>query len=114
MAIAIPAIPFSVGSVIPSIIEILFGSLTVWLSAQFVTGNVSLQNSVLFSSFSFIALILLRLVPIPSLPIINTMVVIEIAIKGLLAMKLFNTDFKRGVSIAGVQIIFDSMFLLPF
>lgn len=108
------AIPLSIESIIPTIIQIIFGSLTVWLSAQFVTGTVSFQNSLLFSSISFIALILLGLVPLPSLPIINIVVAVEIVIKGLLAMKLFNTDFKRGVSIAGVQIIFNSLFLLPF
>ena len=108
------AIPFSIDPIIPTIIEILFGSLTVWLSAQFVTGNVSLQNSLLFSSISFIVLTLIRLVPIPSLPIINTIVAVEIIIKGLLAMKLFSTDFKRGISIAGVQVIFNSIFILPF
>ena len=108
------AIPLSIDSIIPTIIQILFGSLTVWLSAQFVTGNVSLQNSLLFSSISFIAMILLSLVSIPSLIIINTMFAIEVIIKGLLAMKFFNTDFKKGVSIAAVQVIFNSIFILPF
>ena len=108
------AIPLSVESIIPTIIQIIFGSLTVWLSAQFVTGNVQFQSALLFSAISFIALILLGFAPIPSLPIINTFMVAQMVIKGLLAMKLFDTDFKKGVCIAGVQIIFDSMFLLPF
>jgi hypothetical protein len=29
-------------------------------------------------------------------------------------MKFFNTDFKKGVSIAAVQVIFNSIFILPF
>ena len=110
----IPAIPFSVMSIIPIVINILFNSLTAWLSAMFVTENARLQDALIFSAIGYAATILLAFVPIPYLPIINLSILAQLLIKAVLAMKLFSTDFKRGVSISGVQIIFNSLISLPF
>jgi hypothetical protein len=110
----IPAIPFSVMGIIPIVINILFNSLTAWLSAMFVTESARLQDALIFSAVGYVATILLAFLPIPSIPIVNISILAQLLIKAVLAMKLFNTDFKRGVSISGVQIIFNSLISLPF
>jgi len=107
-------IPFSVMDIIPIVINILFNSLTVWLSAMFVTESARFQDSLIFSAVGYVATILLAFLPIPSIPIVNISMLVQLLIKTVLAMKLFNTDFKRGVSISGVQIIFNSLISLPF
>ena len=107
-------IPFSVMDIIPIVIKILFNSLTAWLSATFVTESARLQDALIFSAVGYVATTLLVFVPIPSIPIVNISILVQLLIKAVLAMKLFNTDFKRGVSISGVQIIFNSLISLPF
>ena len=110
----IPAIPFSVMSIIPIIISVLFNSLTAWLSAMVVTEGARLQDALIFSAVGYVATILLAFLPIPSIPIVNISMLAQLLIKAVLAMKLFSTDFKRGVSISGVQIIFNTLISLPF
>ncbi len=110
----IPVIPFSVMDIVPIVIHILFNSMTVWLSAMFVTDSARLQDALIFSAIAYVATILLRFVPIPYLPIVNTTIIVDMLIKTVLAMKLFNTDFKKGVCISGVQILFSSLISLPF
>jgi hypothetical protein len=100
--------------IIPIVISILFNSLTAWLSAMFVTENARLQDALIFSAVGYVATLLLGFLHIPSVPIVNIPMLVQLLIKTVLAMKLFNTDFKRGVSISGVQIIFNSLISLPF
>jgi len=107
-------IPFSINSIVPIIISILFNSLTAWLSAYIVTGRASLQSALLFSVFSYAILILSTFIPSISIPFISTFILIEILIKSLLAMKFFNTDFRGGISIAGVQMLLGMIIILPF
>ena len=68
----------------------------------------------LYSIVSYVALILLRYFPIPYIPFVNATIIVEVVIKSLIAMKIFNTDFRGGISIAGVQILFGMMLALPF
>jgi hypothetical protein len=107
-------IPFSLASIIPIITHILFNTITIWLSVQFVKGRATLQGALIFSVVAYFALILLRFIPIPALPFVSTIVIIEVVIKSLLAMKLFNTDFRGGVCMAGVQMLFGFILILPF
>ena len=107
-------LPLSINSLIPTIIEILYNTLTIWISATIVARKASLQGALIFSVISYFILILLSFLPIPSLPFISTVIVAEIAIKSLLAMKLFDTDFRQGLSIGGVQMILRLVLRLPF
>ena len=107
-------IPFSITDIIPIVINILFNTLTIWLSAQAVTSKAEIQNALLFSAITYFVLIFLRFIPIPSLPFVTIAIIIEVAIKSLLAMKLFDADFREGISIVGVQMIFGLVISLPF
>ena len=106
-------IPFSVESLIPIVIGILFNTLTVWLSATFVAGRATLQNSLLFSVISYFAVFFLRYAPIPSIPFISIIIIVEIALKSFIAMKFFNVEFREGVYIAGVQMLLGLIITLP-
>ena len=107
-------IPFSIESIIPFVTHILFNTITIWLSAKFVTDRATIQSALIFSVVAYFALVLLRFIPIPSIPFVSIIVIIEVLIKSLLAMKLFNADFRGGVCIAGVQMLFGFILLLPF
>jgi hypothetical protein len=107
-------IPFSINSIIPIAISIAFSALTAWLSAQIVAGRATLQGAALFSILTYVVLIFLRYIPIPSIPFISVMVVAEAVIKSLLAMKFFYTDFKGGLSITAVQMLIGFMLVIPF
>jgi hypothetical protein len=107
-------IPFSTSSIIPFIINIVFSAITVWLSAQLVTGRAELKGALLYSVLTYVVFIFLAFIPIPSIPFVSVLVVIEVLIKSLFAMKFFNTDFRRGISIAGVQTLFGFMLIIPF
>jgi len=107
------AVPFSVEVFIPIVIGILFNTITVWLSAMFVKGSVTIQNSLLFSVITYFAVFLLRYVPIPSIPFISVIIIVEIALKSLIAMKFFNVEFREGVYIAGVQMLLGLIITLP-
>lgn len=106
-------IPLSLESLIPIVIGILFNTITVWLSAIFVTGRATVKNSLLFSVITYFAVFLLRYVPIPLIPFISVIVIVEIALKSLIAMKFFNTEFREGVYIAGVQMLLGLVITLP-
>jgi hypothetical protein len=107
-------IPFSVNSIIPIAISIAYSALTAWLSAQIVAGRASMQGAILFSLLTYIILIFLVYIPIPSIPFISVMIVAEAVIKSLLAMKFFYTDFRGGLSITAVQMLIGIMLVLPF
>jgi hypothetical protein len=107
-------IPLSTGSIIPFIINIMFSAITVWLSAQLVTGSASLKGALIYSMLTYVVFIFLAFIPIPSIPFVSIMVVIEVLIKSLFAMKFFDTDFRKGISIAGVQTLFGFMLIIPF
>jgi hypothetical protein len=107
-------LPFSIGNIVPIIVSILFGTLTAWLSAQIVVGRASFQGALLFSAISYIVIIFATYIPSISIPFINTIIVIEVLIKSLLAMKFFNSDFKGGIAIMAVQMILEIMIILPF
>jgi len=107
-------IPFSIGNIYSIVISILFSALTVWLSAQLVTGRATIQGAFLFSLITYFVLIFLRVFPIPSIPFISLTIAVEVLIKSLIATKLFNADFRKGISIAGVQTLFGFMIIIPF
>lgn len=107
-------IPFSIGNIIPIVISILFNTLLVWLSAQVVIGKATLQDSLIFSAVTYFVLIFLNFIPIPSLPLVSTVLLVELVIKSLLAMKFFDAEFRQGISIAGVQMLFGTIIALPF
>ncbi len=106
--------PFSLTSIVPILIQIVFNTITAWLSAQFVSGSARLQDALIFAVVTYFLIYFLVLIPIPSLPIINTVILVEAVIKSLLAMKLFNTDFRGGICIAGVQMLFGTIIRLSF
>jgi len=114
MVMLAQVIPFSLTGIVSILIQIVFNTITTWLSAQFVVGNVRLQNALIFATVTYFVIYFLVFIPIPSLPIINTVILIEAIIKSLLAMKLFNTDFRGGICIAGVQILFGTIIRLSF
>jgi hypothetical protein len=107
-------IPFSIDSIISIAITIAFSALTAWLSAQIVAGRATLQGAALFSILTYVVLLFLRYIPIPSIPFVSVMVVAEAVIKSLLAMKFFYTDFKGGLSITAVQMLIGFMLIIPF
>jgi hypothetical protein len=107
-------LPFSIGNIIPIIISILFGTLTAWLSAQIVLSRPSFQAAILFSVISYIVLMFSSYIPTISIPFISTFMLIEAVIKSMLAMKLFNTDFKDGLSITAVQMLLGMIITLSF
>jgi len=107
-------IPFLPVDIISIVIQIIFNTITAWLSAQFVTGSARLQNALIFALVTYFAIYLLVFIPIPILPVINTVILIEAIIKSLVAMKLFNTNFRNGFCIAGVQILFGIIIRLSF
>lgn len=106
-------LPFSIEVFIPIIIGILFNTITVWLSATFVAGKATVQNALLFSAISYFAVFLLRYAPIPSIPFISVIIIVEIALKSFIAMKFFNVEFREGVYIAGVQMLLGLIITLP-
>jgi len=114
MVILSQVIPFSIEAIIPIISSIIFSTITVWLSAQLVSRGARIQNAVVFSLVVYAANILLGFFPIPSFPFISTRILVEVIIKSLVAMKFFSTDFRGGICIAGVQIIFGMILILPF
>ena len=107
-------LPTSIGSIVSIVIQILYSTITIWLSAQIVTKRASIQNALIFSVVSYFALIFVRFLPIPSIPFINAITLAEIAIKSLLAMKFFDASFNDGLSMAGVQMILGLVLLFPF
>lgn len=107
-------IPFSAGNIVSIVVSVLFGALTAWLSAQIVMSRASLQGALLFSAISYIVLIFATFIPSISIPFINTFIAIEVLIKSLLAMKFFNSDFRRGIAITAVQMVLDIVIILPF
>lgn len=107
-------IPFSLDSIVPIIISILFGALTAWLSAQVIVGRASLQSALLFSALSYIIILFSSFIPTISIPFISTAILIEVLIKSLLAMKFFNSDFRGGISITAVQLLLGMIIMLPF
>jgi hypothetical protein len=109
-------IPFSLSpsSIISIVVTIAFSALTAWLSAQIVVGRATLQGAAFFSLLTYVVLIFLRYIPIPSIPFVSVMIVAEAVIKSLLAMKFFYTDFKGGLSITAVQMLIGFMLVVPF
>ncbi|MFH1473731.1 MAG: hypothetical protein ABIE55_02455 [Candidatus Aenigmatarchaeota archaeon] len=107
-------IPFSASSIISIAISIGFSAATVWLSAQLVTGSASLKGALIFSVLAYIVLYFLVFIPIPSIPFVSLTILIEVLLKSLFAMKFFNTDFRKGISIAGVQTLFGFMLIIPY
>lgn len=107
-------IPFSVNSIMSIVISVAFSALTAWLSAQIVAGRATLQGAVLFSLITYIVLMFIVYVPIPTIPFISVLIVAETVIKSLLAMKFFYTDFKGGLSITAVQMLIGFMIIVPF
>ena len=114
MVLLAQVLPFSAGNIVSIVIGILFGALTAWLGAQIVTGRASGQGALLFSVVSYIVLLISTYIPSISVPFINTFMLIEVLIKSLLAMKFFDTDFKKGVSITAVQMLLEIIIVLPF
>ncbi|NIM47319.1 MAG: hypothetical protein GTN40_04140 [Candidatus Aenigmarchaeota archaeon] len=107
-------IPFSIYGIIPIVIQILFSTITAWLSAQLVIGGARLQNALIYALITYFVVYLVVLVPIPAIPVINTIVLVEALLKIFVAMKFFNTDFRGGLSIAGVQILLGTIISIPF
>jgi len=68
----------------------------------------------IFSVLTYVVLIFLAYIPIPTVPIVSLTILIEVLIKSLFAMKFFNTDFRKGISIAGVQTLFGFMLIIPY
>jgi len=114
MVVLAQVFPFSIEAFIPIITSVLFSTLTIWISAQIIVSHGRFQDSLLFAIVSYVVLILMRFISIPYIPFVSTSIIIEVVIKSLLAMKLFHTDFRGGISLAGVQILIGMMITLPF
>jgi len=108
--------PISVELIAGITIQIIFSTITAWLSAQLVASGSTLQDALLFAIVTYAAVYFLGFVSgsIPTFPIINTIILVQAIIKTVVAMKLFNTDFRGGFCIAGVQILFGTIISLPF
>ncbi|MFH0928797.1 MAG: hypothetical protein V1818_00380 [Candidatus Aenigmatarchaeota archaeon] len=107
-------LPFSVGNIVPIVISILFGAVTAWISAQIVSRHASLQGALLFSVVSYVVIMISVFIPTIAIPFISTMFAIEAVIKSLLAMKFFNTDFRSGLAITGVQMLLGMILIIPY
>ena len=107
-------LPFSIYSIIPIAIQIIFNTVTAWLSAQLVIGNARLQDALIFAVVTYVAIYLLVFIPIPYLPIVNAVILVEAIVKVFVAMKFFNTDFRGGLSVAGVQMLLGTIIRLSF
>ncbi len=93
---------------------ILYSTITILLSTQIVLGSIRIQDALMFAVITYVALLLLQYFPIPYLPFVNAIIIVEVVIKSLIAMQIFHTDFRGGISVAGVQILIGMMLVLPF
>ena len=107
-------IPFSPNAIVSIILNVVFSAVTVWLSAQLVTGGASFKGALIFAALSYVTLMFMGFIPIPTIPFINLVILIEVLLKSLFAMKFFNTDFKQGISIAGVQTLLGFILVIPY
>jgi hypothetical protein len=107
-------LPFSIGSIIPIVISILVGTITTWISAQIVSSRPSIQSAFLFSLISYVVMMFSGYIPTLSIPFISVLLLIQVLIKSVLAMKLFGADFKRGLSIVAVQMLLGMIITIYF
>jgi hypothetical protein len=108
------ALTLSVGSIVPIIISILLGTLTAWLSVQIVSSRASFQAALLFSAVSYVVLMFSSYIPAISIPFVSVFMLIQAVIKSVLAMKIFNTNFKSGLAIAAVQMLLGMIITFSF
>lgn len=103
-------------NIVSIVIQIVFETITAWLSAQLVTGGARLQDALIFALITYLATFSLVFVQsyIPALPFINIIILVQAIIKTLIAMQFFKTDFRRGFSIAGVQMLIGTIIRLTF
>ncbi len=108
--------PVSADLIVGIVIQIIFSTITAWLSAQLVASGSTLQDALIFAIVTFAAVFFISSVSgsIPTFPFINTIILVQAIVKTVVAMKLFNTDFRGGFCIAGVQILFAAIISLPF